>query len=70
METLKFKTNIKCSGCLAKVSPYLDKSAGEGKWQVDINDADKTLTVQTDTSSNKIVESVEAAGFKIEKHQG
>ncbi|HJP64547.1 MAG TPA: hypothetical protein VJ844_13965 [Mucilaginibacter sp.] len=67
METLKFKTNIKCSGCLAKVSPYLDKSAGEGKWQVDINDADKTLTVQTDTPSNKIVESVEAAGFKIEK---
>ena len=46
METLKFKTNIKCSGCIATVTPFLNKTVGAENWQVDIQAPEKTLTVQ------------------------
>ena len=45
METLRFKTNIKCTGCLVQVGPALDELAGENNWQVDLASNDKTLTV-------------------------
>jgi hypothetical protein len=31
MDTTKFKTNIKCSGCVEKVTPFLNESLGEDK---------------------------------------
>ena len=36
MKTLKFKTNIKCTGCVAKVTPFLNDEKGIEKWDVDI----------------------------------
>ena len=45
MKTLKFKTNIKCSGCVAKVTPYLNEALGEKTWEVDYNNPSKVLTV-------------------------
>lgn len=67
METKKFKTNIKCSGCLATVTPHLNEAVGEAKWNVDISDPSKILSVPGDTNESKIVEAVQKAGFKIEK---
>jgi len=69
METLKFKTTIKCEGCVSKVSPFLDKSAGKDNWKVDVKVPDKILTVTTDekTTSDEIVKSVLQAGFKAER---
>ena len=67
METLKFKTNINCSGCVAKVTPFLNESAGVGNWQVDTSNSQKTLTVNAQTASRPVIESVKAAGFQIEK---
>jgi copper chaperone len=67
METLKFKTNIKCSGCVAKVTPHLDGSVGENNWQVDVNDQQKILTILTAADEAKVKEAVEHAGFKAEK---
>ncbi len=67
MKTLKFKTTIKCSGCLAKVSPFLNDEQSIQKWTVDINTPEKILTVETtETNGEKIIEAVEKAGFKIE----
>jgi len=48
METLKFKTNIKCSGCEATVTPFLNNLAGEFKWQVNTAVPEKTLTVEAE----------------------
>ena len=45
MEQLKFKTNIKCSGCVASATPFLDEAAGHGNWSVNLEDTTKTLTV-------------------------
>lgn len=67
METKRFRTNIKCSGCVATVTPHLNEAVGENKWNVDIDNPSKILTVDSDTSEAKIKEAVQKAGYKIEK---
>lgn len=67
METLKFKTNIKCSGCIAKVTPHLNETVGEGKWEVDLNTPAKVLTIASETDAAKVKEAVEKAGYNAEK---
>lgn len=67
METLKFKTNIKCSGCVAKVTSNLNATAGEGNWEVDVNNPAKVLTVKSAVEAARIKEAVEKAGFNAEK---
>lgn len=67
MNTLKFKTNINCMGCVKSVTPHLEKAEGVKSWNVDINNPEKTLTVETDELSATEVESiVRKAGFTIE----
>lgn len=66
METLKFKTTIKCSGCVAKVTPFLNEAVGENNWQVDYNDPQKLLTVQNEQDKSKVINALEKAGYKAE----
>jgi copper chaperone len=67
MKTLKFKTNINCSGCVASVTPHLNKEAGIKEWNVDTNNSDKILTVGTESLDAEDVKNVvEKAGFKAE----
>jgi len=66
METTKFKTNIKCSACVAKVTPYLNEVAGENNWQVDLIDPARILTVQ-EADEKKITEALIKAGYKGER---
>jgi copper chaperone len=68
METLKFKTNIKCAGCVAKVTLQLDEYAGENAWEVDVTSPGKILTVQAEgTSADTIISAVNTAGFNAEQ---
>lgn len=67
-ETMKFKTNINCSGCIEKVSPSLDNADGVCHWDVDTNSPDKILTVHTEgVTEEEIISHVKKAGFNIEK---
>jgi len=68
METLKFKTNIKCGGCIATVTPHLNTLKGVDQWEVDTQTADKILTVKADHLSltQQIVDTLGNAGFKAE----
>ncbi len=65
-EVLKFKTNIKCSGCVAAVSPFLNDVAGQNKWKVDTGNPDKVLTVMADSTSSPgaILKAIEKAGYQ------
>jgi len=68
METLQFKTNIKCSGCIAQVTPALNKTVGENNWKVDIENPDKILTVSVAISiKDEVRQAIEKAGFKAEE---
>jgi len=67
METVKFKTNIKCSGCIATVTPALNELVGQNNWQVDLQSPDKILTISTDEANKEeIKQAVEKAGYKAE----
>jgi copper chaperone CopZ len=66
METTKFKTNIKCSGCVANVTPFLNEALGENKWDVDYNNPSKVLTVTGENDRAKVIKAVEKAGYKAE----
>lgn len=66
MEASKFKTTIKCSGCVAKVTPFLNEALGEDNWEVDYNNPAKVLTVIGENDKKKVIEAVEKAGYKAE----
>ena len=67
MNTLKFKTNIKCGNCVAAVTPHLNAVPGIDSWIVDLKDPNRTLTVQTDeANTEKVKKAVETAGYKAE----
>ena len=69
METMKFKTTIKCSGCIAKATPFLNEKVGKDNWEVDIENPDKVLTVKQDESITEgdVIRAVQEAGFRVEK---
>lgn len=67
MKTLKFKTNVNCGGCIATVTPYLNKLSGIDKWSVDTTNPNKILTVETaDLDSAVIIDVLKEAGYKGE----
>ena len=64
MKKFQFKTNIQCGNCLSKVSPKLNEQSGIQAWQVDLQDPDRTLTVDTDVlNAEEIQKAVLKAGF-------
>ena len=68
MTVFKFKTSIKCGGCIAAVSPFLDKVIGIEKWEVNTANLDKVLTVTSDlVDTSSIENAVKEAGYSIEK---
>lgn len=68
MKTLKFKTNINCNGCIATIIPSLNKIESITKWEVDITNPQKILTVDTSNlSEDEIISIVKNAGYNAEK---
>ena len=68
METLKFKTNINCGGCVAKVTPELNATEGICHWNVDTNSPNKILSVKTGKlTRHEVMDVVKKAGFRIEE---
>lgn len=68
MDALTFKTTIKCSGCVAKATPFLNQVAGEDNWEVDITNPDKILRIEADNTikAEDVIAAVEKAGYKAE----
>ncbi|TND02419.1 MAG: hypothetical protein FD123_4092 [Bacteroidetes bacterium] len=66
-KTFMFKTNINCSGCVARVTPALDSAAGVCHWDVDTGSKDKILSVHSDgITPGEIMDAVRKSGFSIE----
>ncbi len=64
---LTFKTTLKCSGCEAKVKPFLDQMAQIKEWNADLSVNPKTVTVKGDSlNADEIIAAIEKAGFKAE----
>jgi copper chaperone len=69
METLKFKTNIKCGGCIAAVTPHLNQLSEIERWSVDTENPEKVLTVEGKPGINgrQVIDTLEKAGYKAEQ---
>ena len=66
-KTLKFKTNINCSGCVEKVTPFLNDANGICHCDVDTANKDKILSVHSEgITEEEVIQKVQDAGFKIE----
>ena len=67
MTTLKFKSNIKCGGCIAAVTPVLDELQEIKSWEVDLQHPDRLLTVEGENlKADLIVDTLAAIGYKAE----
>ena len=67
MNTLKFKTNVKCGGCIATVTPYLNQVNGIVSWNVDTTDPLKIMTVETEgINAEEITSIMKTAGYQAE----
>lgn len=68
METLKFKTTIKCGGCIATVTPVLNNLDGLQKWEVDTANPDKVLTVEANTNlkADEVISALKTKGYQAE----
>ncbi len=51
---------------MATVTPHLTGAEGIENWQVDLQDPNRTLTVETDKSESEVAELVKAAGYQAE----
>ena len=72
MNTIKFKTSLKCNGCVNAIKPGMDSVKGISFWEVFLDVTDKVLEVEFDNiPENEIQEKVESvvkkAGYQIEK---
>ena len=64
----KYKTNINCGGCVGSITPHLNAINEIKSWEVDTENPQKILTVETDNLSDEAVrEIVIKAGYKAEK---
>ena len=64
---MKFKSNINCVNCKAKVKKVLDRQPAITSWSVDLDHPDRMLTVESSLSPDDISKTVLRAGFKV-KH--
>lgn len=63
MET-KLKTTMKCAGCVAKATPFLNEALGEGQWFVDLTSPERPLHLKDSGAETKAVDALQKAGFK------
>jgi len=64
MKTQKFKTNINCGNCLAKVTPILNAEARIKSWEVDLDSDDRILSIESeDMSAEDVFKTVIKSGF-------
>lgn len=71
MQTLKFKTDLKCAGCMYAIKPYMDALEGIESWDVDLDSKDKIVKVVTRTASKEeiqkaIEQAISEAGYSAQ----
>lgn len=67
MKKSRFKTNAKCSGCVAKIEAELNREVTRDQWSIDLSSPDKVLEINSFLSDEEVIKLVNDAGFKAEK---
>ena len=67
METVHFKTNLKCGGCVSTITPKMQELPAIDAWSVDLASPDRDLIVTAEHVDRKaVIDAVTSAGFTIE----
>ncbi|MGE0087956.1 MAG: heavy-metal-associated domain-containing protein [Bacteroidales bacterium] len=64
MKVIKFKTSLKCGGCVNAIRPYLNKISDITTWEIDLSGTEKTLIVHTELDSLTNLQDEITAAFK------
>ena len=68
MKTFKFKTNLKCNNCVAKVKSQLDITDEIQSWSIDLKSPDRILTIKAkDEKNDKTMKDVKKESDKQSK---
>ncbi len=68
MAKYKFKTSLKCNGCIQTITPFLNGASGIEHWEVDLTNNDKILTVESfNLTEAELIAIINKAGYKAEK---
>jgi copper chaperone len=68
METMRFKTSLKCGGCVNAITPGLESLNIIDKWSVDLESPEKILEVESpEDITNEVIEAVKKAGYQISR---
>jgi copper chaperone len=68
MKTLEFKTSLKCSGCVERITPGMKALEGVIRWDVDLLKPVKILKVDTDgDNEGAIISVLKESGYTCEK---
>jgi copper chaperone CopZ len=67
MNILKFKTNVRCDNCKAKIKPFLDEKTNIKKWDVDLTVPERILTVEgEEVKPDEVKDALSKAGYTAE----
>ena len=68
MKTIRFKTNLKCGGCVKAITPGLESLNIIDTWSVDLENPDRVLEIKAPQDvSEQVIESVKKAGYQISR---
>lgn len=63
---MQFKTNLRCGACIQTVEPFLDRIDGVERWDVNLNDPDRILSVYGTTAPELVKAALLQAGYSAE----
>ena len=70
MEVLVFKTNLRFKKQINAVTPHINNLHGIARWNVDLDDIDRVLRIESDNLSPRKVEAtLQQAGYFCEELQ-
>ena len=68
MEVLVFKTNLRFKKQITEVTPHINNLHGIARWNVDLDDVDKVLRIESENLCARTVETtLQQAGFNCEE---
>lgn len=70
MEVLVFKTNLHDKNQITEVTPHINNLNGITRWNVDLDDIDKVLRIESENLCARTVETtLQQAGYLCEELQ-
>lgn len=68
MKTIRFKTNLKCGGCIKAITPGLESLNIIDSWSVELENPNRVLEIKApEDVSEQVIESVKKAGYQISR---